>query len=657
MHIRGVNRRAGVALAATLPLLAAAVAAGAPAVAASPSGHVVAGGKPAWTAAAVDRGQTAAHNSVTARVYVMGDQAGLQAFAAAASDPSNAAYGHYLSPAQVKQRYGASKAQIDRIVTWLNGAGLRTSVDPAGNYVSVTGDVSAVQAAFSVKLHDYAVSGHVYRAPATSPVAPADIASSIVAITGLDNKPTQATHDDTLPGPGAAFVNAGPFSSYYGQNLAKTLPKAYGKTVSYTVKGYNGHQLRDAYGATASGRTGKGVTVAIVDAYDSPTIKSDIATYAHRNGDAPYKAGQFKQFDAATWTNTGDPSQANPNGCGASGWYGEQTLDIEAVHAVAPAADIRYVGAASCQDSDLINALSYIVDHRTATIVSDSWGESELGSDAANDAVYDNIFLRGAAEGIGFYFSSGDNGDEVANTGTKQSDSPASLPYVTAVGGTSLAVGKHGNYEFETGWGTGKSALSADGKSWVGFPGAFHGGAGGGTSARTTQPWYQRGIVPAALSHANGTKAAMRVVPDVAAVADPNTGFLVGQTQTWPNGTVKYGEYRIGGTSLASPVFAAIQALAQQEQGFPLGFANPAIYARHGLLHDVTDHPFGPKVGLAVARVDFANGVDASNGLAVSLRTLGQDSSLAATKGYDDVTGVGSPTLSYIESYNWRSFR
>ncbi|MEY9877705.1 subtilase family serine protease [Streptacidiphilus sp. MAP12-33] len=657
MHIRGVNRRAGVALAATLPLLAAAVAAGAPAIAASPAGHVVAGGKPAWTAAAVDRGQTAAGNAVTARVYLSGDQAGLASFAASVSDPTSAAYGHYLSAAQVKQQFGATKAQIDKVVAWLKGAGFRTSVDPDGNYVAITGDAATVQSAFGVKLHDFAVSGHVYRAPTGSPVVPADIAASVVAVSGLSNKPTIMTHDDTLPGPGAAFVNAGPFSSYYGSNAAKSLPKAYGKTVPYVVKGYNGHQLRAAYGAAASGKTGAGVTVAIVDAYDSPTINSDIRNYAHRNGDAAYKAGQFKQYDAATWTNTGDPSQANPNGCGASGWYGEQTLDIEAVHAVAPAANIHYVGAASCQDADFISALSFIVDHHTASLVSDSWGSPENQSDPANDAVYNNVFMKGAAEGIGFYFSSGDNGDEVANTGTRQSDMPASLPWVTAVGGTSLAVGKKNNYEFETGWGTGKSALSTDGKSWTGFPGAFHGGAGGGTSARVAQPWFQRGIVSSALAHANGNKSAMRVVPDVAAVADPNTGFLVGQTQTWPNGTVKYGEYRIGGTSLASPVFTAIQALAQQEQGFPLGFADPAIYARHGLLHDVTDHPFGPKVGLADARVDFANSVDASNGLVVSVRTLGQDSSLSATKGYDDVTGVGSPSLSYIESYNWRHFR
>ncbi|MEZ0065435.1 subtilase family serine protease [Streptacidiphilus sp. MAP12-20] len=651
MHSRGTNRRIGIALAATLPMLAAAVAAGAPASATS-ARHAIAGGKPAWAAAAADKGQAAPSSAVNARVYLAGDQAGLDAFAQQVSNPQNAQYGHYLTAQQAEAKFGATAGQIERVKVWLAKAGLRIT-GANQHYISVSGDVAAAQRAFGTQLRSYAVAGQVYRAPAGALSVPADVADAVLTVTGLSTKPTKMTHGDTLPGPGAAFVNAGPFSSYYGSTEAKTLPKAYGKTVSYTVKGYNGHQLRAAYGATATGLTGKGVTVAIVDAYDSPTIAGDAATYAKRNGDAAYKKGQLKQYDAATWIDTADPSQTNPNGCGASGWYGEQTLDVEAVHAIAPAANISYVGAASCQDADLIDSLNRVVDNRLATIVTNSWGSPENGSDPANDAVYNLVFERGAVEGIGFYFSSGDNGDELANTGTKQSDMPASLAWATGVGGTSLAVGKNNNYMFETGWGTGKSALSKDRKSWVGFPGAFHGGAGGGTSARTAQPWYQKGIVPSALANANGG-GAKRVVPDVAAVADPNTGFLVGQTQTFPNGTVKYSEYRIGGTSLASPVFAGIQALVQQEQGFALGFANPAIYARQHTLHDVTDHPYGPKVGLAVARVDFANGVDATNGLVTSLRTLGQDSSLAATKGYDNVTGLGSPSEDYIESFAWR---
>lgn len=111
-------------------------------------------------------------------------------------------------------------------------------------------------------------------------------------------------------------------------------------------------------------------------------------------------------------------------------------------------------------------------------------------------------------------------------------------------------------------------------------------------------------------------------------------------------------EYRVGGPSLAAPVIAAVQALAQETRGGqPIGFANPSVSASYGskASHDVTDDPTGS--GLAVARVDYVNGYDATGGLTTSVRTLGKDSSLRAVKGYDDVTGVGTPARGYVESY------
>ncbi|MEY9963100.1 subtilase family serine protease [Streptacidiphilus sp. MAP12-16] len=651
MRIRGSRRRAGIAVAATLPLLAAAVATGVPAHAVSPQGRsVLPATKPAWAQASTDRGLTAASAPVTARVYLAGrDQAGLAALARSVSDPKSADYGHYLSAQQVAQRFDATAQQISAVSAWLTSSGLKVTESNA-HYITVQGDAAAAQRAFAVQLHSYAKDGHVYRAPATEASAPASVASMVLSVSGLSTAPAKAKHDsvtpsDTLPGPAAAFVNSGPFSSYYGSAIAKGTPKAYGSVAPYVIKGYTGKQLRSAYGASWTGLTGKGVTVAIVDAYDSPTIVSDARTYAANNGDAAYRHNQLTQVDAAQWTHTADTD------CGASGWYGEQSLDVEAVHAMAPAAGITYVGAASCYDTDLLDALNKIVDNHLATIVTNSWGEPENASDPTLDAVYTQTFTRGAIQGIGFYFSSGDNGDELANTGTKQSDMPASLPWVTAVGGTSLAVDKHNSYSFETGWGTEKALLAPDGKSWINFPGAYTSGAGGGTSVRSAEPWYQDRVVPSALAAVNGGKN--RVVPDVAADADPNTGFLMGQTQTFPDGSVKYGQFRIGGTSLASPLFAGIQALAQQANGFPLGFANPAIYEKYGTpaFHDVTDHPLGKNTQLADVRVDFRNGVDASNGLVTSIRSLGKDSSLSATRGYDDVTGVGTPAPAYLLSY------
>ncbi|UFR04852.1 S53 family peptidase [Streptomyces sp. Go40/10] len=639
--------RAGVSMAATLPMIAGALALGIPAAHAadSPARDVLKNTKPLWATAKADKGATSDSARVKARVYLAGkDAAGLAAYARAVSDPSSPLYGKYLSAKKAQARFGATKAQVGAVTSWLKSAGLTvTAVTP--HYVAVSGDVAAAEKAFGTQLHNFAKGSKTYRAPAAAASVPAALKGTVLTVTGLDNAPHKANHDDQLPPPDAVFKNSGPFSSYYGSNIATTLPDAYGSKIPYAVKGYTGKQLRAAYGAGTY--TGRGVRIAITDAYASPTIAYDAGAYALKNGDAAWKTGQLHQALPKNYTKTEE--------CGAAGWYGEETLDVEAVHAVAPNADVTYVGAASCYDDDLLDSLSKIVDSHLADIVSNSWGDVEANQTPDLAAAYDQVFQLGAVQGIGFYFSSGDDGDQVANTGVKQVDTPANSAWVTAVGGTSLAVGKGDKYLWETGWGTEKASLSADGKSWAGFPGTFTSGAGGGTSKTVPQPYYQKGIVPKELATANNA-AGNRVVPDIAAIADPNTGFLVGQTQTFPDGTEQYSEYRIGGTSLAAPVIAAVQALAQEARGGKaIGFANPSIYAKYGkqgVYHDVTDDPTGS--GLAVARIDFVNGFDASGGLATSARSLGKDSSLKAVKGYDDVTGVGSPAGGYVQSFRKR---
>ncbi|MFD4502515.1 protease pro-enzyme activation domain-containing protein [Streptomyces sp. NPDC058457] len=643
--------RASVSLAATLPMIAGALALGIPAAHAadSPARDSLKGTKPTWATAKADKGATSNSATVKARVYLAGQDAkGLAAYAKAVSDPSSPLYGKYLSAKQVQARYGATKAQVKAVKSWLTAAGL-TVTEVTQHYVAVTGDVSAAEKAFGTQLHNYAKGSKTYRAPATTASVPTAVSDAVLTVTGLDNAPHKATHDDTLPPPAGVFKNSGPFSSYYGSNTATTLPDAYGTKIPYAVQGYTGKQLRAAYGAGQY--TGKHVRVAITDAFASPTIAYDAGTYAKAHGDASWKTSQLHQVLPSNYTNTAEDE------CDASGWYGEETLDVEAVHAVAPDADVTYVGAASCQDSDLLDALSKIVDNHLADIVSNSWGDIEGNETPDVQAAYDQVFQLGAVQGIGFYFSSGDNGDEVANTKVKQVDTPANSAWVTAVGGTSLAVGKGDKYLWETGWGTEKATLSADGKSWTNFPGAFTSGAGGGTSKTVGEPYYQKGVVPDSLAKANSATG-NRVVPDISAIADPNTGFKVGQTQTQSDGTEAYSEYRIGGTSLAAPVIAAVQALAQEARGGQaIGFANPLIYSRYGtkVYHDVTDKPTGKD--LAVARVDFANGYDDTNGLLTSVRSLGKDSSLAAVKGYDDVTGVGTPAAGYVESYQPKAHR
>ncbi|WP_327291161.1 S53 family peptidase [Streptomyces sp. NBC_01198] len=645
MRFERRRTRRGLVAAAALPLVASALALGTQSASADPSAgrQLLSGTKPQWATAQADKGATADSAKVTVRVYLAGkDAKGLAAYAKSVSDPDSAAYGHYLTASQTQAAYGATKAQVAEVTAWLTSSGLKVTGANA-HYLTVTGDVAAAEKAFGTQLHNYNKSGHTYRAPTGNASAPASLNGAVLTVTGLDTAPKKSSHDEELPPPGAVFKNAGPFSTYYGSKTDKKLPDAYGGKAPYAIQGYTGDQLRAAYGAGKY--TGKGVRVAITDAFASPYIAQDAARYAKDTGGQKYKKGQLTQVLPDDYNSTVD--------CDAGGWYGEETLDVEAVHAVAPDANIVYVGGASCFDNDLLDALNKVVDNHLADIVSNSWGDVEANETPDIAAAYDQVFQLGAVEGIGFYFSSGDAGDNVASTGVKQADTPGNSPWATSVGGTSLAVGKNDKYQWETGWGTERAPLSADGKTWTGFPGPYTSGAGGGTSKLYDQPFYQRGVVPDSLALANGGTVKQRVEPDIAAVADPNTGFLVGQTQSYPDGSLQYSTYRIGGTSLAAPVIAGVQALSQEARhGIAIGFANPLIYDKYGtpVYHDVTDHPLGQGQGLAVVRVDYANTFDASEGTIVSLRTLGADASLHATVGYDDVTGVGTPAKGYVTS-------
>ncbi|HEY7432342.1 MAG TPA: S53 family peptidase [Streptosporangiaceae bacterium] len=623
------------------------------------------GTHPAW---ATTHGHTAApavtSGTVSARVYLAGrDRAGLASFATAVSTPGNGLYRHFLTARQARARYAPAASQVAAVRAWLTSSGLRiTKVNSQlGGYVAVTGTVAQASKAFGVSFGSFkAPNGHFYRAPVAAATAPAAVAGDVLTVAGLDTAPHLARPMDQLPPPGSNFWVAPPCSSYYGQKTATSEPTAYGKHQPWNNCGYTQSQIRSGYGVTASGMTGKGQTVAVVDAYASPTMLADANQFAKVTGDKPFRSGQYKQFLPTTFNSI--------DVCGPPGWYGEESLDVEAVHGQAPDATVHYVGAASCQDSDLAEALAFIVNNHLASIVSNSWGEP--ADDAALTNVYDLIFQAGAAEGIGFLFSSGDSGyespGEDPGSDHLQVDYPTSSPWVTSVGGTSLAIGKHGKYEWETSWGTLTDPLAADGKSWQSpppgpFPDSYGGSGGGGVSTAYAQPAYQHGVVPNSLSHrlpgGKHSATAMRVVPDVAALGDPSTGMAVGQTTLQPDGkTFAFALSRIGGTSVACPVFAGIQADAQQAAGGPLGFADPEIYQRahKSAFHDVTDHPLGPG-HIAQVRNNYTNSATKQGPLLTFLRTLGVNgegaAALPAVKGYDDATGVGSPRF-YIQSFH-----
>jgi subtilase family serine protease len=599
------------------------------------------GSVPPWANAKNYAAAANAGDNIGFRVYLgWNNPSALEALAQAVSNPASSNYRSYLTPAQFRQQFAPSQAQVGTVQAWLRSQGFTVEYTPQNNhYVSAEGTVAQAAAAFSTTFGMYSIQGLTLRSPAAEVSIPDTLAGVVSGVIGLDDS-AQLVHTNHTTGdapPPAAFVSAEPCSSYWGQQQAVGFTDPYGTgPLPYAPCGYTPQQIKGAYGLGSTGLDGSGQTVAIIDAYAAPTIAADVDQWSINRGIPTLHGGQFSQVVApGTYHHPERGLKQDPQG-----WYGEETLDVEAVHGMAPGADIVFVGAPN-NFQDLDAALNHVVDRSLAQIVSNSYGwDTELLPPGFIKPFEDTI-LQGAIEGIGIYFSSGDNGDESLVEGYITTDWPASSPFVTAVGGTTLAVGSSNNYLFETGWGTDTSTWT--GTKWSPTPpGTWQYGGGGGVSQIFGEPSYQVGVVPSSVFSAQGRTG--RAVPDVSANADPNTGYLIGETQTFPDGTVKYSEYRIGGTSLACPLVAGIMALADQSLGKPHGFANPVFYSHPGAFTDVVS----PASTVAVVRTNYVNSIDASGGLSYVLRTANQTLSLHTTPGYDDVTGLGSPTAAIL---------
>jgi subtilase family serine protease len=589
------------------------------------------GSAPGWAKQGNLVGAADPAGTVGFRVYLgWNDAAGAEALANAVSVPSSSSYGHYLTPSEFRRRFAPTQAQVGAVQSWLRSQGFKVDYTPANNhYVAAEGTVAQAEAAFGTQFAMYSVRGKSVRSPSADIAIPNALAGSVTGVVGLDDSAVFVETDHVVdknapPSPG--FRNAPPLSAYWAQFVS---PYAYPpgftavaspSTAPWTVKGYTPTQVKGAYGI--SGYDGTGQTVAVIDAYASPTILADVNQWSVNRGLPTMSSSQLVQVvPPGVYRRPQNPAQ-DPQG-----WYGEETLDIEAVHGMAPAAKIVYVGAPN-NYQDLDAAMNQVVDRHLAQIVTNSYGFATELLPPGYVKPFNDTLIQAAAEGIGVYFSSGDTGDETATFGFATTDWPASSPWVTSVGGTSLGVGQANTRVLETGWGTSDYAcntttLACSRTGWLY-------GSGGGVSRIFPEPSYQASA---------GLNLSGRGVPDVAALGDPQTGLLIGQTQTFPEGA-HYDEYRIGGTSLSSPIFAGLMALADQKAGHPHGFANPAFYANAGSFTDVLS------VKTAVARRNYVNSVDASAGTSDRLRTF-DDYSGSPTQhtnaGWDNVTGLGTP--------------
>ena len=376
--------------------------------------------------------------------------------------------------------------------------------------------------------------------------------------------------------------------------------------------------------------------MAVIDAYASPTIASDIQTYSSLHG-LPSTNGLFRQVVAPGTFNRPQNPRQNPQG-----WSGEETLDVEAVHTMAPGAAIVYVGAPN-NYQDLDAAMNHVVDQHLADIVTNSYGFASEALPPGYIKPLNDTLIQAAAEGISVLFSSGDNGDETggvagasptpdwpaSSPGSLQSAAPRSVSPQPTAASSSSAGRPLGPGSPQAPRGVRRPTCTAP----VGVP-------AGCSRSRPTRPGSCRTRSPrrTAARRCAWFRMSRRWVTR-------QTGMLVGQTQRFPDGTDKYAEYRIGGTSLSSPLMAGMLADAVQNRGAALGLANPALYAAAdtSAYNDITkaDLPTYP----GAVRSDYVNGVDASGGYSYTARYFDQDGALTihVQPGYDDVTGVGSP--------------
>jgi subtilase family serine protease len=367
---------------------------------------------------------------------------------------------------------------------------------------------------------------------------------------------------------------------------------------SATFKCYGPAQIRKAYSIQPlidNGQDGSGMTITIIDAFQNPTMASDLASFDSAFGlPAPPSFRIIAPFGITPF----DPT--NPN---QVGWSSEIAIDVEWAHAVAPGAKIVLALSPSDADADLTATEGYVINHGIGDVISMSFGEAEQCMNRLLRQQEHTLFDRANARGVTLFAGSGDQGAaQFTCSGSsyiKAVSTPASDPDVTAVGGTDLHADlTTGAYRNESVWNEPAFAPTSSG--------------GGGFSSLYSRPRFQNSV--------EGV-GSMRGVPDVTYSASIVDGIIV----SWGS-SGSPGEFWVfGGTSVGSPQWAGIAAIADQSTRRRLGNINPTLYAlsltaRSGAnsFHDITsgNNAFPPISGYSARR-----GWDAASGLGSPIAT------------------------------------
>ncbi len=572
------------------------------------------------------------------------------------SAPSSPRYRHFLRPRQVQARFGSSTLAVSLLRSWLRRYGLTAGAATGDRLLlPASGSVADVEKAFRTPIRLVQLpGGRIAYANSRPAMVPASVRDWVTGIVGLDNlvlaRPAMTSHAHVAGRPAAprraAHQNPGrPAAAPGARRPSAGIPRAC-RAARHTPATFTAGEIARAYGFSAvyhRGFLGGGSTVALFEEADYAS--SDIATYTRCYGIRPVI--RRVRVDGGTTIK-------------ASGLaLEEETSDIETVAGLAPRARILVYEAPGNSLATMIDNYAAILAQDRAQVVSSSYGYCEQALAAGHLTVImaeAGIFADMAIQGQSMLAASGDAGSEqclpfLASLHGRAYQlavgDPASQPYVTGVGGT--AIIRYGFPPTETAWN--QTGPHGDGS---GFRAPFDGRNGrpkgypsnaasdGGISGLWRMPRWQRGFDTSGDSSGVPCGALRggqcREVPDVSALAAADSRATPGYAIYGTAGVFRgRGWQSIGGTSLASPLWAALVALAdQQAPRHRLGLLSPALYridrADPGAFNDVTagDNNYLSRAG------------SPSNDTC-TYRGTHHLPCYRATRGYDMATGLGSP--------------
>lgn len=624
-------------------------------------------------AAARDLGAVPSDTAITATLWLRAhDDAAFQKAVEARMTKGSPLYHRWMTPQELAS-YHATDADVAALEASLRQQGLTVLGHGDDNaFIRIAGPAAAMQTAFQTALHRFEKDGAPFTAPTAAPRFAGAHADMIAGVAGLSDAHMtpyylhQVDFSTGKPAPMRALTVVPPNTTYTddcfkpayklvitrfglgGAGHDQMIGPRYTASgfPNKTTCGYTPAEVATHYGLDAvysAGFKGDGETIVLIDAYGSPTIASDANIFSQMMGLPALTDANFSIVFP-----DGQPT-VSPY---PTGWPTEISLDVEWAHAAAPNAKIVLVVAPTDDEAELTYALHYAVAHKLGNIISNSYGYPEAaGYGPAGATAFNTVIRDAAVQGIAVNVATGDHGDLGLGTPVGAASIPADSPFATAIGGTSLNVPSD-NGPVESVWGITATFLAN--LNGVAVPPAIVGfsqGSGGGESVYLPKPSYQSAL-----------PGSGRLLPDISAFADPQTGAIIVAPNVDGTETVTG---VIGGTSLSSPYFSGIWALADEAAGESLGQAAPIVAAMpagavtdivpivatksnlHGLVSkgsSSTRYSAAALLGLQTTQPDGFVGVSASFGLDETYDLgFGADSSLMAAPGWDDATGYGVP--------------